>query len=64
MAKSRFSRFRFQIRRNELICIGQSRTMRGVSYDAKRVYVPLADTSVAAFKKGMQDGIALLEEVS
>lgn len=64
MSKSKYARFKFMVRRGNLVCIGQKRTMRGTNYDADRVYVPLEKRSAKAMKEAMALGIASLEDSS
>jgi len=58
----KYSRFKFNVRRGNLECIGQKQTMRGTYYPSKLVSIPLAGRTAAELKKAMAKGIAELNE--
>lgn len=62
MAKNTYARYKFVVRKGQLMCIGQKRTMRGTIYDKNRVWVDLEDRSARALKTAMAIGIVDLNE--
>lgn len=62
MAKMRYSRFKFNVRKGVLNCIGQKQTRRGTYYPSKLVQVPLDKHEPGAMKIAMEKGIAELNE--
>lgn len=62
MAKVRYARFKFNVRKNVLNCIGQRQTRRGMYYPSKLVQIPLENRSAEVMKTAMAKGIAELNE--
>lgn len=62
MKKIRFARFKFIVRRNQMMCIGQKRTMRGTIYDKNRVWITLDGSTANDKKRAMAVGIVDLVE--
>lgn len=63
-SKNRYARYKFIVRKGQLICIGQRRTMKGTIYDKNRVWVPLEGRGAKGMKDAMAIGIAELEQGS
>ena len=62
--KNRYARYRFQVKKGDLMCIGQRQTRRGTYYPAKMVTVPLAGKTPEDMKKAMAAGVAELNDES
>lgn len=61
MAKNRYARYKFQVRKNQVVCIGQRQTRRGVNYNAETVRIPVEGRTAADLKAAMALGIAELD---
>lgn len=60
MAKVKYARVRFQIRRENAEIIGQRRTMRGVNYNKNQVVVPLEGRKTTDLKMAIIVGVGEL----
>ena len=64
MSKMRYSRFKFNVRKGVLNCIGQKQTRRGTYYPSKLVQVPIDKRTPGAMKIAMAKGIEELNEIA
>lgn len=64
MAKTRYARYKFQVRRGQLMASGQKRTMRGTIYDKNRVWITLDDKSASAMKKAIEIAVVDLNQAA